>query len=57
VTRHAAAIGLFLLAWGCSGLGVAGVFAAEKGKRAAAAELAIGVIGTAGLAWAGAALW
>lgn len=55
--RHITAVGLWLLAWGFSGLGVAGVFAALKGKRAAAAEIAGGVIGAAGFAWAGAALW
>jgi streptomycin 6-kinase len=54
----AAAIVLWVLAWACAGLIPAAWFAARDGKRGAArAELAIGVGGAGGLAWAGAALW
>lgn len=56
--RHVAAIGLWALAWTCAGLIPAAWFAARDGKTAVArAELAIGVLGGAGLALCGAALW
>jgi hypothetical protein len=56
--RHAAAIGLWILAWFCAGLIPAAFFAARDGARAVArTELAIGVVGGAGLALTGAALW
>ena len=54
----ALAIGLWVLAWFWAALIPASIFAARKGKRAMArAELAAGLIGAGGLAWAGAALW
>jgi len=56
--RHAAAVGLWLLAWASAGLIPAAWCAARDGKTTVArAELAIGVAGAGGLAWAGAALW
>ena len=56
--RHIAAIGLWILAWASAGLIPAAWFAARDGKTAAArTELAIGIAGAGGLAWAGAALW
>jgi len=56
--RHIAAIGLWLLAWATAGLIPAAWFTARDGKTAAAsAELAAGIAGAGGLAWAGAALW
>lgn len=58
MTRHAAAIALWVLAWACAGLIPASWFAAIRGKRAVArAELAIGLAGAGGLAWAGAVVW
>jgi hypothetical protein len=54
----ALAIILWVLAWLFAGLIPAAWFAARDGKRAAArAELAAGVIGAGGLAWAGAVMW
>lgn len=56
--RHAGAVGLWLLAWACSGLIVAAFFAARDGDRTTARyELATGVLGGAGFALCGAALW
>ncbi|HET9968527.1 MAG TPA: hypothetical protein VFQ68_09845 [Streptosporangiaceae bacterium] len=56
--RYAAAIVLWVLAWGCAGFIPAGIFAARNGRRArAGAEIAGGIAGAAGLAWAGAAAW
>jgi hypothetical protein len=58
VTRHVAAICLWVLAWACAGLIPAGMFAARNGDvRMARRELAAGVIGAAGLALIGAWLW
>lgn len=55
---RALAIVLWVLAWGFAGLIPASIFAARDGKTAVArAELAAGIIGAGGLAWAGAALW
>jgi hypothetical protein len=54
----ALAIVLWVLAWGFSGLIPASWFAARDGRADAAwAELAAGVIGAGGLAWAGAVMW
>jgi len=56
--RHAAAVGLWLLAWASAGLIPGSWFVRKNGKTAMArAELAIGIAGAGGLAWAGAALW
>ncbi len=53
-----AAICLWALAWLFAGLIPAAFFAARDGRTAAAGtELAIGLAGAAGLAWAGAVLW
>ena len=54
----AAAVILWVLAWGCAGFIPAAWFAAINGKRGVArAELAIGIAGAAGLGWAGAVTW
>ncbi len=54
----ALAVVLWALAWFCSGFIPAAWFAARDGRPAyAAAELATGILGAAGLAWAGAVAW
>lgn len=55
--RYAAAIGLWVLAWACAALAVTGILAARNGRRGAAAEVAAGIAGAAGLAYAGAVTW
>ena len=55
---HALAIACWVLAWFPAGLIVAALFAARDGDaRTARLELATGVLGAAGLALIGAALW
>jgi hypothetical protein len=54
----ALAVACWVGAWFFAGLIPAAWFAARDGKTAVArTELAAGVIGAAGLAWAGALLW
>jgi hypothetical protein len=54
----ALAIACWLAAWTCSGLIPAAWFAARDGKRdIAQAELATGILGTAGFALIGAWAW
>jgi len=56
--RHAAAICCWLLAWWFAGLIIVAWLAAKAGKTAVArTELAAGITGAGGLAWAGTALW
>lgn len=58
MTRHVLAAGLWLLAWLCAGLVPAAFLAARDGKTAAArTELAVGLAGAGGLAYAGAVVW